>query len=107
MGMGLALSEQLCHRPDGRLANGSSLDYRIPTVHDMPEFASVFIENGDGPGPFGSKGLAEGGVLAVAPAIAAAIHDCVGVRLTEMPFTPERVLDALWHARALPEEAAP
>jgi CO/xanthine dehydrogenase Mo-binding subunit len=91
MGMGLALSEGLVYTPAG-LANGSSLDYRIPTVTDIPvESISVFQENGDGPGPFGSKGLAEGGILAVAPALAAAIHQCTGRRLRDLPFTPETI----------------
>jgi hypothetical protein len=55
---------------------------------------SLFAENGDGPGPGGAKGLAEGGLLAIAPAIAAAILDCAGVHVKDLPFTPERV----WHA---------
>ncbi len=95
MGLGLAMSEQLAFGESGLIANGSSLDYRIPTVHDIPRMTSLFIENADGPGPSGSKGLAEGGVLAVAPAIAAAIYDCTGVRLTDLPFTPERITDAM------------
>jgi CO/xanthine dehydrogenase Mo-binding subunit len=95
MGMGLALSEQLVYR-DGVLLNGSSLDYRIPTITDIPaESVSLFQENGDGPGPHGSKGLAEGGILAIAPALAAAIHDCTGVRLQDLPMTPERVWSAM------------
>ena len=95
MGMGLALSEQLVYR-DGRLMNGSSLDYRIPTATDIPlESVSLFQENGDGPGPHGSKGLAEGGILAVAPALAAAIHDSTGVRCRDLPITPETIWTAL------------
>jgi len=96
MGLGLATSEELMLDPStGRLLNGSSLDYRIPTVLDAPHMESLFVENGDGPGPHGSKGLAEGGVMAIGPAIAAAVHDCTGIRFTELPITPERVLLAL------------
>ena len=91
MGLGLALSERLEYGDEG-LANGSSLDYRIPTVADIPiETMSRFQENGDGPGPYGSKGIAEGGVLAVAPAIAEALFQCTGRRFREIPFTPERI----------------
>jgi CO/xanthine dehydrogenase Mo-binding subunit len=91
MGLGLALSEALVYTPDG-LVNGSSLDYRIPTAADSPtEAISMFQENGDGPGPFGSKGLAEGGILAVAPAVAAALHAATGRRFRDLPVTPETV----------------
>jgi len=95
MGLGLALSEQLVYR-DGALVNGSSLDYRILTASDIPrESVSRFQENGDGPGPGGSKGLGEGGILAVAPALSAAVHDCTGRWLRDLPLTPERVWTAL------------
>jgi CO/xanthine dehydrogenase Mo-binding subunit len=98
MGVGLALSEQLQFDASGAIINGSSLDYRIPTVSDVPEqMISLFQENRDGPGPQGSKGLGEGGILAVAPAICGALFDCTGLLLTEIPFTPERV----WRAFSL------
>jgi CO/xanthine dehydrogenase Mo-binding subunit len=96
MGVGLALSEQLLFDASGAIINGSSLDYRIPTVSDVPEqMISLFQENRDGPGPQGAKGLGEGGILAVAPAICGALFDCTGILLTEIPFTPERVWRAL------------
>lgn len=91
MALGLALSEQLIYT-DGGLVNGSSLDYRIPTIADIAdETISVFQENRDGPGPQGSKGIAEGGVLAVAPAVAAAVFECTGSRFRRLPITPERI----------------
>jgi len=96
MGLGLALSENLLlDSESGRLLNGSSLDYRIPTICDIPAIQSRFQENHDGPGPHGSKGIAEGGVMAVAPAITAAIRDCTSYRSTELPVTPERILDGI------------
>jgi CO/xanthine dehydrogenase Mo-binding subunit len=61
---------------------------------------SLFLENGDGPGPDGAKGLAEGGILAVAPAICAALADATGLYLGDLPLTPERVWRALAMARA-------
>lgn len=96
MGLGLALTEHLVTDPkSGRLLNGSSLDYRIPTIAEIPEMISLFQENLDGPGPGGAKGLGEGGILAVVPAVASAIEDCCGARITELPFTPERVVEAI------------
>jgi CO/xanthine dehydrogenase Mo-binding subunit len=101
MGIGLATSEQLILDSDGRARNGSTLDYRIPTTRDAPpRMTSLFLENGDGPGPDGAKGLAEGGVLAVAPAICAAVADATGLFLGDLPLTPERVWRALTTSRA-------
>jgi CO/xanthine dehydrogenase Mo-binding subunit len=94
MGAGLALSEQILYDSSGRISNGSSLDYRIPTIEDIPDqMTSIFQENKDGPGPFGSKGVGEGGILAVAPAICAAIFELTGVYFREIPVTSEKV----WH----------
>ena len=62
----------------------------------MPsEFWSITQEQGHGPGPFGSKGMGEGGMLPVASAVANAIEDAVGIRLTELPLSPQRVLAAI------------
>lgn len=95
MGLGGALFETMLY--DGsNLANGNLTSYRVPRATDLPErFESILQEQGHGPGPFGSKGLGEGTMLPVAAAIANAIEDAIGVRLTSMPFTPERVLDAI------------
>jgi CO/xanthine dehydrogenase Mo-binding subunit len=92
MGVGLTLSEQIHYDPTGRISNGSSLDYRIPTIEDMPDqMTSIFQENQDGPGPFGAKGLGEGGILAVAPAICGAIFELTGVFIREIPITSEKM----------------
>jgi CO/xanthine dehydrogenase Mo-binding subunit len=95
MGLGQALFEEL--RYDGaELLNGEALDYRVPMADDLPaSFVSITQEQGHGSGPYGAKGLGEGGMLPVPPAIAAAIADAVGAQLTDLPMTPERVLDAL------------
>jgi CO/xanthine dehydrogenase Mo-binding subunit len=92
---GQALFEEV--RYDGaQPANATPLRYRVPLVGDLPErFTSFTAEHGQGPGPFGVKGIGESGMLGIAAAIANAIEDAVGVRVTEMPFTPERVLAAL------------
>jgi CO/xanthine dehydrogenase Mo-binding subunit len=79
----------------GEPVNATPLDYRVPHAADLPDhYEAVILEYG-GPGPFGAKGIGEAGMLGVASAIANAIHDAVGVRLTEIPFTPERVLAAI------------
>jgi CO/xanthine dehydrogenase Mo-binding subunit/aerobic-type carbon monoxide dehydrogenase small subunit (CoxS/CutS family) len=94
-GLSLALSEQLVYGPGG-LANGSSLDYRIATTGDVPaEMSDSFLENGDGLGTLGLKGLGEGGILAVGPAMCGAILDLTGRLITEIPVTPERLWRAL------------
>jgi len=95
MGLGLALHEEL-HYQDGQLQNADPFQYRLPLMTDFPEsFRSVILENGDGPGPFGSKAIAQVSIPCVAPAIGNAIYDAVGVRLRSTPFTPEKVLRAL------------
>jgi CO/xanthine dehydrogenase Mo-binding subunit len=95
MGLGLALSEQIFYGSSGQLLNSSSLDYRIPTILDAPgQLDSILQENRDGPGPQGAKGLGEGGILAVTPAVCAAVFDATGIFFCELPITPER----LWHA---------
>jgi CO/xanthine dehydrogenase Mo-binding subunit len=97
MGIGQALMEHLIFDPEtGRIQNLGALDYRIPTTKDVPlEMASLTVENGDGPGPYGSKGTGESGLLSTAPAIASAIHDATGAVLRDLPLTPERVWRAL------------
>jgi CO/xanthine dehydrogenase Mo-binding subunit len=73
---------------------------------DIPVIKTAFMENGDGPGPFGAKGIGEGPVLAVAPAIADAVRDAVGVVIKDLPLTPEKVWKALTASagEARPEE---
>jgi xanthine dehydrogenase molybdenum-binding subunit len=94
MGLGYALTEELLVR-DGKVLNPDFLDYRLFTAADMPQIETVIIETDDPGGPFGAKGVGEMGGTPTAAAIANAIYDAVGVRLTEVPMTPERVLAAL------------
>jgi CO/xanthine dehydrogenase Mo-binding subunit len=97
MGLGQTLMEHLAFDPEtGRIENLGALDYRIMTTKDVPaEMASLTIENGDGPGPYGSKGTGESGLLSTAPAVASAIRDATGVVLRDLPLTRERVWRAL------------
>jgi CO/xanthine dehydrogenase Mo-binding subunit len=92
--LGQSLFEELRYE-GGSPANATPLDYRVPLARDLPDHYESFILEHGGPGPFGAKGIGEAGMLGVASAIANAIHDAVGVRLTEIPFTPERVLAAI------------
>jgi xanthine dehydrogenase molybdenum-binding subunit len=71
------------------------VDYRIPSALDVPKIIPIIVETGEPSGPFGAKGVGECGLVGTAPAIANAIFDAVGVRIKELPLTPERVLNAL------------
>ena len=96
MAYGQTLFERMLYDGEGRLLNGDPLMYRLAMSEDLPQsFQSILQEQGHGAGPFGAKGMGEGTMLPVASAIANAIHDAVGVRVTELPVTAERVLRAL------------
>ena len=95
MHLGLTMYEEMIFE-EGQLVNGSLLDYQIAAFKDMPETVqSVVVQVPHGDGPFGAKGAGETGALTVAPAIANAIHDAAGVRIRDLPITPEKVLRAL------------
>ncbi len=92
MGLGHALMEHLVLDDLGRIRNLGALDYRIPTTKDVPlELHALMVENQDGPGPYGSKGVAEGSLLCTAPALAAAVTQATGAVIRDLPLTPERV----------------
>ncbi len=94
-GIGHTFFEQLIY-DNGQLVNPNLIDYRIPTFSDMPdEFHTELVENGDGPGPFGVRGMGEGGILSVAPSVCNAIDRATGARIKDLPLTPERVWRAL------------
>jgi CO/xanthine dehydrogenase Mo-binding subunit len=93
--LGLTLFEEMIFA-DGQLVNGSLLDYQVASIKDMPEsFRPIIVQVPHETGPFGAKGAGETGALTVAPAIANAIQDAVGVRIRDLPITPEKVLRAL------------
>ncbi|HPU29790.1 MAG TPA: xanthine dehydrogenase family protein molybdopterin-binding subunit [Syntrophorhabdaceae bacterium] len=93
-GIGYALGEKMIYK-DGRLMNGNFLDYKIPTVKDVPPIQPVIVETEEKEGPFGAKGIGEPGLVPTAPAIANAIYDAIGVRIKDLPITPEKVLAAI------------
>ena len=99
-GLGHSLMEHYIFDDHGRIRNLGAIDYRIPTSMDLPlELHSEIVENADGPGPYGAKGMSEGALLCVAPAVAAAVRDATGAVIRELPLTPERVWRSL-HSRA-------
>jgi CO/xanthine dehydrogenase Mo-binding subunit len=95
MGLGHALYEAL-EFEDGQPINATPIDYSIPRISEIPPvFDTILVENGDGPGPGGAKGMGEGAILPVAPAIANALFSAYGIRITDLPMTPEKVWRAL------------
>ena len=96
MGLGHTLMERMVFDDEGRIRNLGAIDYRIPTSMDLPlRMESDIVENADGPGPYGAKGMSEGGLLCVAPAVADAVRDATGVVIRDLPLSPERVWRAL------------
>lgn len=92
MGLGHSQMEQLLFDDHGRIRNLGALDYRIPTFKDVPvQLQSAAVENHDGPGPYGSKGISEGALLCTAGALGAAVADAIGTVIADLPLTPERV----------------
>jgi CO/xanthine dehydrogenase Mo-binding subunit len=95
MGMSIAMYEELVF-DHGQMLNATLLDYPLPSLLDMPDrLTPVIVENPHRTGPFGAKGVGETGLIPIAPAIANAIRDAVGVRITQLPLSPERVLGAM------------
>jgi CO/xanthine dehydrogenase Mo-binding subunit len=104
--LGLTLFEEMIF-DEGQLVNGSLLDYQVASIKDLPElFRPIIVEVPHDMGPFGAKGVGETGTLTVSSAIANAIHDAAGIRIRELPITPEKVLRALAsrNPRATPKE---
>jgi CO/xanthine dehydrogenase Mo-binding subunit len=93
--LGLTFFEEMIFE-EGQLVNGSLLDYQVASIKDLPEsFRPIVVEVPHETGPFGAKGVGETGALTVSAAIANAIQDAIGVRIRDLPITPEKVLRAL------------
>ena len=93
--LGIALTEALRYDDEGRLTNPSLLDYRKLTAADLPDIETIIVEVPSPAGPFGARGVGEPPIIPAPAAIANAIHDATGVRITELPLTPERVALAI------------
>ncbi len=94
MGLGYALCEEL-HVEDGVTLNDTFLDYKIPAAEDMPLSESAAIETYEPAGPFGAKEAGEGLVSPTAPAISEAVWQATGFRCTDLPITPQKILEGL------------
>ncbi len=99
MGLGEALFEEVKFDEKGRLMTPSLGEYRLATALDMPNIETLVVESGEPNGPYGAKEVGEGAIMPTIPAILNAVYDATGVRITELPLTPERVLLALKKAR--------
>jgi CO/xanthine dehydrogenase Mo-binding subunit len=98
--LGIALTEALLYDEAGRLTNPSLLDYRTLTAADLPNIETIIVEVPSPAGPFGARGVGEPPIVPAPAAIANAVHDATGLRLTELPLTPERIALALAGNRA-------
>jgi 4-hydroxybenzoyl-CoA reductase subunit alpha len=105
MGMGQALQEETQYH-EGLPLRPNLLDYRVPTIAESPPIEVKLVESHDPLGPFGAKAASEGGLHAFPPALTNAIADAIGIRLTELPATPDRVLDAIERRRRANKLAA-
>ena len=94
--LGYTLSEELItDGPTGTTMNGSFLEHKCPSILDYSDIQVLFADIVDPVGPMGAKALGEPPCVAVAPAVANAIYDAIGVRFTKLPITPDAILDAL------------
>jgi nicotinate dehydrogenase medium molybdopterin subunit len=95
MGLGFALQEEMLFDTMGIQINPNLTNYIVPTSLDMPRVDVVIVEKEDPSGPFGAKGVGEPTSVPTAAAVLNAVYDAVGVRITSLPATPEKVLAAL------------
>ena len=94
-GIGWALNEEYFYADDGTMNNSSFLDYRMPTTLDLPMIETVITEVPNPRHPYGLRGVGEAPIIPPLPALANAIYDAVGVRMTRLPMTPGAILEAL------------
>jgi CO/xanthine dehydrogenase Mo-binding subunit len=107
MQLGFTLFEEMIFN-DGQVVNASFADYKIPGMLDVPQEINVdLVEIPHKNGPFGAKGIGETGMFSVSPAIGNALYDAIGIRIKELPLTPERVLRAIREAEKRPLASEP
>ncbi len=94
-GIGMALTEEYVYDESGRMENPTLLDYRMPTALDLPMIETIVVEVPNPGHPYGVRGVGEVPIIPALAAIANAIHDATGLRVTRLPATPERPLDQL------------
>jgi len=95
-GIGWAINEEYFYDKDGHLLNSSLLDYRMPTALDLPMIETVLVEVPNPNHPYGVRGVGEVPIVPPAAAVANAVYHAIGVRMTELPMNPARVMQAIW-----------
>jgi len=93
--MGFALTEDMLFDQNGQPLNPNLRDYHIPRATEMPAMDVVFVQTDEPSGPYGAKSVSEISIDGVAPAIASAVHDAIGIWIRELPYTPDRVKQAI------------
>jgi len=99
-GVGWALNEEYLYDESGKLVNNSLLDYRMPVALDLPMIDTVIVEVANPGHPYGVRGVGEVPIVPPPGALANAIYRAVGVRLTELPMSPARILEAMQASKA-------
>ena len=94
-GIGWALNEEYIYDKDGRMSNAGFLDYRIPVASDLPMIETIIVEVPNPNHPYGVKGVAEANIVPPMAAVANAINQAIGRRLTDLPMSPPKVLAAI------------
>jgi len=94
-GLGWALFESLVYDENGQALTATLMDYALPHIQDVPNITPILVEIPSALGPFGAKGVGEPPVVPVGAAIANAVFDAVGVRMAQLPITPERLFEAM------------
>ena len=98
-GIGWALNEEYYMSEDGTMLNSSFLDYRMPTVLDLPMIDTVIVEVANPGHPYGARGVGEASIIPPLPAVANAIYDAVGVRMNKLPMNPGAIMEAIWDSQ--------
>jgi len=94
-GLGFALTEDMLYSPEGQPLNPTLKGYKVARATEMPVMDVIFVETNEPSGPFGVKSVAEIAIDGIAPAMASAIHNAIGVWLRDLPYTPDKVKAAL------------
>jgi 4-hydroxybenzoyl-CoA reductase subunit alpha len=95
MGLGHALLENIIFADNGQIMNPSFLDYKLPTTQEACDTVLLEVGKPDPFGPYGAKEIGEGLIISTVPAITNAIYDAIGIRITDLPITPEKILEEL------------
>jgi len=93
MGIGFALYEQYFFDKSGKMLNSNFGYYKIPTIFEMPKLKNIIINSYESTGPYGAKSVGEVAVNGPAPAIANAVYNAIGIRIRDIPITPEKIIN--------------